>query len=208
MKSDESGGENRIVKLGEFFFRHRGITPIPFWLALFLYTIFIRWNIYLSLDISIGLFFIAVGESIRMYSLKYARSITRTRSHKTGGRLIQEGPFRFTRNPIYIGNLFIGSGLTLLSGLPGALPVFICLFLIQYIPIVRFEESVLEQKYGAEYQEYKQNIPRWIGISRLVKNEEQILGEVYNFFKILRSERHTLSGIVVVGSFMLLHNLI
>ncbi|MBL7192313.1 isoprenylcysteine carboxylmethyltransferase family protein [bacterium] len=196
---------NSLVKIGKFFFRHRGVTPVPFWILLFAYSFFHGDKFYLF-DIFLGILLIAAGESIRMFSVKYARSITRIRSQKTGGHLITAGPFRFSRNPIYIGNGLIGAGLTMLSGIPAALPVFAALFLIQYIPIVYFEEAVLAREYGKEYHHYKNSVPRWIGITKLNNIEKLSTGEVYSLQKILKSEIYTILALVIIGSLMMLHN--
>ena len=141
-----------------------------------------------------------------MYSVRWTRSITRARSRKTGGRLITAGPYRFSRNPIYIGNGLIGLGLTWLSGITWALPVFVILFLIQYIPIVRFEEAVLEEKFGDEFRQYKKQAPRWIGIIRLEGNNGDSEGEVYQLKKILKSEIYTFASILTIGTLMTLHH--
>ena len=153
-----------------------------------------------------GILLIVVGEAIRMFSIRWGRSITRTRSRKTGGRLIKAGLFRFSRNPIYIGNGLIGLGLSFLSGIVWAPIVFAVLFFVQYIPIIRFEEAVLIGEYGDEYLEYKNLVPRWIGITKLSKEDSGNNFEVYPLRKILKSEMYTFASILTVGILMSLHD--
>ena len=193
-----------MVKIGEFFFRHRGITPIPFWFILFICS-FYNQDSFSLLETGIGILLIVVGEAIRMFSIRWGRSITRTRSRKTGGRLIKVGPFRFSRNPIYIGNGLIGLGLSMLSGIVWAPIVFALLFFVQYIPIIRFEEAVLAKEYGDEYLEYKNLVPRWIGISKLSRESCGGDYEVYPSRKIIKSESHTFASIVTIGACMMAH---
>jgi protein-S-isoprenylcysteine O-methyltransferase Ste14 len=71
------------------------------------------------------------------------------------------GPYRFSRNPDYIGQAVIYTGIALLVNsvwvLLAQLPV---LFLIHYAIIAR-EERYLEARFGAEYARYCQCVRRW-----------------------------------------------
>jgi protein-S-isoprenylcysteine O-methyltransferase Ste14 len=77
--------------------------------------------------------------------------------------LITNGPFRFSRNPLYLGgNVFIFGGAALVLGSPSAL-----IFTIFHLPfvdlfMVRREEKQLEQKFGDEWTNYKKKVRRWI----------------------------------------------
>jgi len=78
------------------------------------------------------------------------------------GRLVVQGPYRYVRNPMHSGVFAILSGEALLFGsIPVALwaAVFIAGNLF-YIP--RFEEPELEERFGEEYELYRQHVPRWI----------------------------------------------
>ena len=197
----------RLIALGKFFFRHRSITPLPLLLLIFLCSLLTNessHSIFLSL---IGIVFVVLGETIRMACVKRARSITRTRSAKTGDRLIKVGLFRLSRNPIYIGNFCLGLGIMFFSGLALAPPVFVILFLLQYVPIVAYEESILMQKFGQEYRDYLSLVPRWLGITRL-KAIRPADNEFYPFHKVLKSESSTLAAVVALTALMNLHRFI
>jgi protein-S-isoprenylcysteine O-methyltransferase Ste14 len=76
--------------------------------------------------------------------------------------LIRCGPYRFTRNPLYLGgNVFIFCGAALLFGSPGAL-----LITAAHLPLVdlfiRREERQLEQSFGDEWIEYRKRVRRWV----------------------------------------------
>jgi len=76
--------------------------------------------------------------------------------------LVISGPYRFTRNPLYLGgNVFVFFGASLLFGSPGGL-----LITAAHLPLVelliRREERQLEKAFGAEYVEYKARVRRWI----------------------------------------------
>ena len=76
--------------------------------------------------------------------------------------LITSGPYRFSRNPLYLGgNIFIFFGAALLLGSPTALVVTAL-----HIPLmdrfIRREEKQLEQKFGDEWRNYKERVRRWV----------------------------------------------
>ncbi len=74
--------------------------------------------------------------------------------------LITKGPFSFSRNPIYIGIIFLALGACI------ALRSYL-IFLV-LIPIIKFyrasvkEEGILEKKFGKSYLEYKNKVPRFL----------------------------------------------
>jgi len=190
-----------MISWGKFFFKHRSITPIPLLLLVFIWSFFQKANYGAFFYISAGIFFVVIGEGIRMACVSKARSITRTRSDKTGGRLITGGLYRLSRNPIYIGNFFIGLGIMLFSEIALAPLVFAAVFLLQYIPIIAYEEAILQEKFGREYEVYRKLVPRWLGFSKLPAADAAIT-ETYSFYKVLKSESSTLTAIVVLTVLM------
>lgn len=76
--------------------------------------------------------------------------------------LVTDGPYRYTRNPMYVGLLVILSGWAIyLGGISSFLflPLFVLVLTVQQILP---EEKMLEQKFGDAYLEYKMRVPRWI----------------------------------------------
>ena len=77
-------------------------------------------------------------------------------------RLVVVGVYRYVRNPMITGVFCILLAEALFFGSPallGWLVVFVVLNLI-YIPFL--EEPRLEKRFGEDYTQYKQNVPRWI----------------------------------------------
>jgi protein-S-isoprenylcysteine O-methyltransferase Ste14 len=76
--------------------------------------------------------------------------------------LIKSGPYRFSRNPLYLGgNVFIFFGAALLFGSPTALVV--TAFHIPLIDLfIRREEVQLEREFGEEWRSYKKRVRRWL----------------------------------------------
>ena len=79
---------------------------------------------------------------------------------KVQSNLVTSGPFRFTRNPIYVGLLllFIGQQIALHSYVIFTTPLFF--FVIQ--KAVRVEETLLEKYFGKAYLVYKKRVPRFL----------------------------------------------
>jgi len=76
--------------------------------------------------------------------------------------LITSGPFRFSRNPLYLGgNGFIFLGAALLLGSPAAL-VLTILHLPLVDRMIRREEKQLEQDFGSEWRVYRNRVRRWL----------------------------------------------
>ena len=94
---------------GNFLFKYRSYTPIP--LALY-----ILYNSHPEIqNVLIGFILIAIGESLRMWAVSYAGGITRT-TNVGAPSLCTSGPYGYTRNPLYIGNMIIYSGVVFVAG--------------------------------------------------------------------------------------------
>lgn len=76
--------------------------------------------------------------------------------------IVTNGPFRFTRNPLYIGGTCVYLALTLVLNLGWALIFLVPMLLVLNWGIVAREERYLEKKFGAPYIAYKASVPRWI----------------------------------------------
>jgi protein-S-isoprenylcysteine O-methyltransferase Ste14 len=83
-------------------------------------------------------------------------------SAQTHSTLVGSGPFRFSRNPMYLGALAVGVGVALLAG---AWPMWLvpaALFLLQNFVIIPFEERSMERTFGDAYRDYRSRVRRWI----------------------------------------------
>lgn len=76
--------------------------------------------------------------------------------------LVQEGPFQYSRNPMYLG--LLGATLSFAVGygtLPLCLPP-VALYLVLSRVFIPFEESLLMEKFGEDYQAYRARVRRWL----------------------------------------------
>lgn len=74
-------------------------------------------------------------------------------------KLAVTGPYSFTRNPLYLGSFFLAIGFTIAAGVWWLSLITAALFLGIYLPVMRVEESDLEIRFGAEFQEFVDNVP-------------------------------------------------
>jgi protein-S-isoprenylcysteine O-methyltransferase Ste14 len=125
------------------------ILPIPFAAPPFLR--------YLGLVLALIGLLLGIGAFI-----EFQKAQTTLDPHGSTRQLVTSGVYRFTRNPIYLGFLFIVVGLPLYFGLYWGIvmaPVFI--FLMNHL-IIEHEEAYLEKKFGEIYSNYKSRVRRWL----------------------------------------------
>jgi protein-S-isoprenylcysteine O-methyltransferase Ste14 len=76
-------------------------------------------------------------------------------------RLVQEGPYRCTRNPMYGGHLLFLTGLAIASRSPLAAGL-LGWHLRWFADRVRKDEKRLQERFGPAYDDYCARTPRWI----------------------------------------------
>jgi protein-S-isoprenylcysteine O-methyltransferase Ste14 len=76
--------------------------------------------------------------------------------------LVTTGPFRFTRNPIYLGDTLVYSGLALALGRRGPLVLLPGVLALIDRGVIRREERYLERRFGAPYRDYRARVRRWL----------------------------------------------
>ena len=149
------------LTLGNFLFRHRSFTPIP--LIVLVFILFKpmdlgKWNIILNLG---GLLVSFFGEFIRVMAVGYSFAGTSGReSYLRADALNVTGIYSIVRNPLYIGNFFIFSGLVVVFSNPYAVLVFGIFLVVQYYFVILAEEDFLRGKYGEEYDTYCRRVKR------------------------------------------------
>ncbi|HKG52723.1 MAG TPA: isoprenylcysteine carboxylmethyltransferase family protein [Anaerolineales bacterium] len=77
-------------------------------------------------------------------------------------QLISTGLYHQVRNPIYFGALLALVGHIIWSGSGWVIVYFLCYAIAFHILIVVFEEPILRTKFGAVYEEYLNQVPRWL----------------------------------------------
>ena len=95
-------------------------------------------------------------------SREMRRAETNLDPYKPTTAIVTEGPFRFTRNPLYLSMTLIYGGISALAN--ALLPVLLLPIVLRLMRrgVIEREERYLERKFGDEYIEYKVRTPRWI----------------------------------------------
>lgn len=76
--------------------------------------------------------------------------------------LVNEGPFRFSRNPIYLGFTLILFGIAVIMGVLLVFLAPLAFFLTINFYFIPMEEKKLEAIFGNAYLEYKKHVRRWV----------------------------------------------
>lgn len=90
------------------------------------------------------------------------RAKTTILPHRAASHLVTDGPFAFSRNPIYLGNTMVMIGLGLILGNGWFLALAIVAALLVHKLAVQPEERHLEQRFGKRFRDYSRKVRRWI----------------------------------------------
>ncbi|MEO0822703.1 MAG: methyltransferase [Pseudomonadota bacterium] len=114
-----------------------------------------------------GRLLIAAGLGLALWAaLAFARARTTIIPRERPSGLVATGPFRYTRNPIYVADLLILAGWVLTTGQPIALVMIWALKQILETRFVLLEETVLTVDLGESYRSWAATVPRWLGLER------------------------------------------
>ena len=135
----------------------------------------------------LGLLLLLLGQGLRMAVIGFAyikRGGQNRRIHADD--LVTDGLFAHCRNPLYVGNVLILSGLFLVHGNPWVIGLGIGFFVFAYIAITLAEENFLAGRFGAAYQDYLRRVPRFLpnpgGLGRTLQ------GMTFDWAKVVRKE--------------------
>ena len=75
---------------------------------------------------------------------------------------VAAGPYRYVRNPMYIGGfgVLLGAGLALQS--PAIVGLAVLFLLLVHLLVLLYEEPVLDGRFGDPYRRYKSSVHRWL----------------------------------------------
>ncbi len=110
-----------------------------------------------------GFLIIGFGFVLALWSRSlFLKNATTLQLSEEPASLITSGPFRLSRNPIYLGMTSILLGVAVLQGtlVTLAFPI-IFVALIEFF-IIPGEERKLEKLFGEPYREYRKSVRRWI----------------------------------------------
>lgn len=179
------------MDLRRFFFRHRGVAPVPLIAASLVLARPSRSGWFTGLAVML------IGEGVRLWGAAVIGPGYRITSAAAGERLITEGPFAHVRNPLYCGNFLLWSGFLIAARpwMPWMALILVLFFFFQYNRIVGLEEEYLTKKFGSAYEAYSSAVARWI--PRLRPYRGGGAGGA-DWGQALRSERNTFQAMAAV----------
>jgi protein-S-isoprenylcysteine O-methyltransferase Ste14 len=137
-----------------------------------------------------GVVIAVAGECLRLWAAGY---LEKDRA------LATEGPYAWTRNPLYLGSLLVGLGFTLATGRPLFLLVLAALFAVIYLPVMKREAARLEAAFPEAYSGYAGRVPllfpRW--------PREPGAGKEFSWAQVWKNrEPRTVAGLVLVAAIL------
>ena len=115
-----------------------------------------RWN-------AVGLVPLALGIALNLVAGRtFIRSGNPVRALEVPQKLVTDGVYRFSRNPMYLGMVLMLTGVAFLLATPTPfiiVPVFAVVIDRVFIDA---EETVLEERFGGRYRQYRQEVRRWL----------------------------------------------
>ena len=110
-----------------------------------------------------GWVLIAAGIALAVWSaVAFRRARTTIVPHQSPSALVETGPYRYSRNPIYLADLVILAGAALILGAPLALILLVPFHQVLLRLFVLPEEAVLTRELGQPYLDFMARVRRWL----------------------------------------------
>ncbi len=104
--------------------------------------------------LSLALAFSAFGQ--------FRRHKTSFKPHEPSTALITEGPYRFSRNPMYLALSLLYAGIGIAADGPWTLALLVPLLVVLHYGVILREERYLERKFADAYRRYRSSVRRWL----------------------------------------------
>ena len=186
-----------LVRIGDFFFKYRNALFPAILLTIFL--AFTPPDTWLGSEggeevkDTLALLMVAAGLAIRAAVIGFAY-IKRGGLNKQvyADTLVTQGFFATCRNPLYVGNMLIYTGIFLMHGHPYVAILGPLLMFAIYTSIIAAEEYFLHQKFGPAYDAYCRDVPRWLPRLSRLKNATQDMR--FNAKRVLLKDYTTIAN--------------
>ena len=142
--------------------------PPLLYAAAFVVVLVLRWFWQLPIVADSGLLWpglglVAIGVGLAIWGRRTMRAAgTNINPSRPATALVASGPFRYSRNPLYIALTMLFFGLTLAVNTWWGFVVLVPLLAIMHLGVVRREEHYLEQKFGESYRQYRAKVRRYV----------------------------------------------
>lgn len=112
---------------------------------------------------ALALFLILSGLALLAWAfVSFRRARTTVMPYGRATYLVPDGPYQYTRNPMYLGmtSAYVGAALAL--GSAWAFVLLPVVLVVLHVGVIRREEEHLEARFGEDYLAYKRRVRRWL----------------------------------------------
>lgn len=115
-----------------------------------------------AFNVPVGAVLVAIAVALFLFSVgKFRAAGTAVPANKPTTAIVRTGPYRFSRNPIYLAFSLLHLGIAIWVDSAWILATLVAALVLMHIVIGR-EERYLERKFGDEYLAYKASVRRWL----------------------------------------------
>jgi len=152
-------------------------------------------NIYMDI---LGFLLIVAAGLGRVWAASYIAGFKK-------GKVVQDGPYSIMRNPLYFFSFLGFAGIGLVFGSVVLAVLFVGVFLVTHLPIIRYEEGQLLELFGEEYATYKAKTPRFFPKPSLFHSPTMIDFYPKKFAKTLRESALLIASYGLIKFIVWLH---
>ena len=111
----------------------------------------------------IGAALVVMALTLMFWALTtFWRAGTAVIPHKSATALVIRGPYRLTRNPMYLGLTMLYLGVSLWATAVWPLLFLPMVIVIMRVAVINREEAYLARRFGDQYRQYQAQVRRWI----------------------------------------------
>jgi len=116
-----------------------------------------------TLAVQLGVPLVAVAIALFSYSVAKFRSAgTPVPARKPTTAIVRTGPYRFSRNPIYLAFALLQLGIAIWANSVWLVATLVGAVALVHFVVIPREEQYMERKFGAQYLDYKASVRRWL----------------------------------------------
>lgn len=116
----------------------------------------------LQLWTGVGVGMVTIAVLVRLWGVVHMGPESTSRKAVVS-KLVYTGPYELTRNPQYLADIVLLSGIGMTAAGPALSATLTVAVTVIYSLVVRYEEEFLEGRLGEIYRSYKNRVPRWLG---------------------------------------------
>ena len=114
-------------------------------------------------SVVVGIVIAAAGIALASWAARtFHRAKTPVNPFRPSTALVREGPFRFSRNPMYVGLSILTVGLAIVVNSFWPILFLPISLAIVYLTVIRREERYLSTRFGPAYEEYRRQVRRFL----------------------------------------------